>query len=98
MANLTITKKIVRGILERCPEARDSDDLLYCKIINIYGAGTMDVLEFFRRRKSMGIPSFETVRRSRQKVQEEHPELKGTRTEERAEAEQEFRAFALEKN
>ena len=94
MAKLEAVARTVRGILERCPEARDSDDLLYCKIINIYGAGTMDVLEFFRRRKSMGIPSFETVRRSRQKVQEEHPELKGTRAEERAEAEQVFRDFA----
>lgn len=94
MANLHETKKMVRGILERCPETRDNDDLLYLRVIRRYSADHLTLNEFFTSRAALGIPSFETVRRSRQKVQEENPALKGKRVEERAEAEEAFRDFA----
>lgn len=94
MANLLETKKMVRGILERCPETRDSDDLLYLRVIKRYSADHLTLDEFFSSRAAYGIPSFETVRRSRQKAQEENPALKGKRVEERAEAEEAFRDFA----
>lgn len=94
MAKLEAVARTVRGILERCPETRDSDDRLYAEIIRMHGAEHLSVVDFLRVRAEYGVPGYESVRRSRQKVQAENPELKGARAEERAEAEQAFRDFA----
>ena len=86
-------KKSIEGILQGCPETRDSDDALYIEIIREFGMERMNVAEFFTKRKILGIPPFETVRRTRQKVQAEHPELKGQRAAEREEARKEYYDF-----
>ena len=46
--------------------------------------------------KEYGLPGFETVRRSRQKVQADNPELEGTESTRRKRAKQEavYREFA----
>ena len=86
-------KKSIEGILQGCPETRDSDDALYLELIREFAAEHLTVAEFFKKRAALGIPPFETVRRSRQKVQAEHPELKGHRVLEREEARKEFYDF-----
>lgn len=90
--------KIVKTLLENKPDLRENDDLLYlavCYLINaeIPGITFHSVLV---GRKKLGLPSFETVRRTRQKVQATYPELKGTKRvrEGRKAKETEYREYA----
>jgi hypothetical protein len=71
------TSDIVKVILQRCPDARNSDDFLYLKVCE-YVNGTHISLPFWKvlqDRKYFGYPPFESVRRSRQKLQSTYPEL-----------------------
>jgi len=83
---LQTTTELVQGILERCPEARNSDNVLYIKVLNAYGEQkginleNMSVLRFFMNIKDIGVPSIETVGRCRRKIVEAHPELGGNDT------------------
>lgn len=69
--------ELIKKMLEHYPEARNSDDDLYllvCRAINI------EILHLpfglvMRQRKKYKLPAFETVRRTRQKIQASHPEL-----------------------
>lgn len=96
-------KDRVEGILFTCREANKSDDLLYwlvCEEIadeNGYSISGIKAAEFFIKGRSWGFPGYETVRRSRQKVQEQYPSLKGNALG-RVESEKSFRAFAREKD
>lgn len=94
MKDIYQVKMTVEEILETKPRTRDDDDLLYLEIIRRAGLSGVSVDHFLQNRSAMGIPPFESVRRSRQKVQAEHPELKGTRVEERKEAEDVYYNFA----
>ena len=98
MNDLKSTTELVKKILEERPEARNSDYILYsliCERVNrkILNLPFDMVLSLLDKRK---IPNFETVRRTRQKVQEEFPELKGSikTRQKRAEKEAAFREFA----
>lgn len=66
----------VERLLRQYPRLRSSDDLLYGAIVNEAGAGFKTCNEFFKTREALGVPSFETVRRTRQKAQEENEELR----------------------
>lgn len=71
------TSDIVKVILKKYPDTRNSDDLLYLKVCE-YVDGTHISLPFWKvikDRKEYGYPPFESVRRSRQKIQAEFPEL-----------------------
>lgn len=74
------TTKIVKEVLTNCPAARNSDDVLIsvvCKRINPLCAGlSFDTV--LSNRKSLGLPVFETIRRTGQKVRAKYPELAGT--------------------
>lgn len=81
MNDLQTTTKLVRTILEQDKQARNSDSFLYLRVIenianqkgiNLYG---ISVPMFLKCMKDYGFPGFETVRRTRQKVQQHHPEL-----------------------
>lgn len=95
---LQTVKAIVKEILEQDTKARNSDDYLYLMVctrmneICIYSPFAQVVAN----RKEYGLPSTETVRRSRQRVQEQHPELAGCKevTKERIANEEVFREFA----
>ena len=98
MNDLKKTTKIVKEILTNDPETRNDDDLLYRNVCKeIYPAV---MTQFFgavlRNRRIYGLPSFETVRRTRQKVQATYPELKGTKRvrEARKAKETEYREYA----
>lgn len=98
MDDLRTTADIVKKVLQNYPASRNSDDMLYvfvCKETNpkCIEKSFIDVL---LARKEYGIPAFETVRRTRQKVQAECPELAAAERIKtaRAEKEPEFREFA----
>lgn len=97
----TVTK-LVKGILEEDKQARNSDSFLYFKILKKIGnekgidIDSIPVTRFLLNMKNYQFPAFETVRRTRQKIQAEFPELSGNRTVKayREENEAVFREFA----
>lgn len=99
MSRIKKIENIVLGVLERYPESRDSDETLYYEIIKDH-EHTMhygfSVYELLMERKKWGIPSYETVGRTRRKLQEEHEELRGSKwaTRYRREEEERFIAYA----
>lgn len=77
MNKIKRTSDIVKDVLKDCPNARNSDDLLYinvCKRISpmVCNQPFQTVLLM---RNELGIPPFESVRRTRQKLQASYPEL-----------------------
>lgn len=102
MESLKTTKKLVERTLEGNPKARNSDTYLYyviCKAILKTEGIDIDKISFkdgLLQRKQHNLPNFETVRRTRQKLQQERPELAGTEEVEamRSINEEAFRNFA----
>lgn len=81
MNELKTTTKLVKAILEQDERARNSDSFLYLRVIetiaekkdiNLYG---ISIPIFLMSMKENGFPPFESVRRTRQKIQEHHPDL-----------------------
>lgn len=77
------TSDLVKEALIRNPQARNSDNYLYyiiCKAI-LAGSGLdisqISFKEGLLHRNDYMLPAFETVRRSRQKLQASFPELAG---------------------
>lgn len=66
-------KIIVHRLLEEQPALRDNDNLLMSKIWKKQS----NIFNFFDRFESGRLHSPESIRRSRQKVQEEFPHLRG---------------------
>ncbi len=104
MNDLRTTRKLVKSILEENPQTRNSDSYLYFKVLK-HRADQMgvdlrqlSVASFLLGMNDFGFPIFETVRRSRQKLQAAFPELAACETVEeyRMENEKVFRGFALE--
>ena len=74
-------KDIVAGLLKENEVLRGNDDLLYLATCAKVYSKNDDLIDlsigtFFKIRKELGLPSFESVRRTRQKAQEENPALK----------------------
>lgn len=80
MTELKKTSKIVKAILEEEPQARNSDSYLYLKVIEYvadrdgFDLRRISVGDFLRN-YSRYFPGFETVRRTRQKIQQTFPDL-----------------------
>lgn len=72
------TTEIVKEILDKEPQTRNSDNALYIKVVEKINGTALDkpFWEVMLGLEALGLPCFETVRRTRQKVQAEHPELK----------------------
>ena len=104
MNELTNTKAIVKEIMEKDTQCRNSDSLLYLRVItHIANRSGIDIDSvtvpyFLRNLHGDGFPGFETVRRTRQKIQQHHPELSacGSVAGYRAKKEKEYRDFARE--
>lgn len=100
--SLKKTTDLVYGILLDDKAARDSDNVLYVKVLEYYGAklgvdfNRVSVSSFFKHYRGYHIPSIETVGRCRRKLQEEYPLLCASDlvTCERLERETEFRDYA----
>lgn len=96
MKDLKDIKEIVREALASRKETRDSDFHLICWV---YYKINPDVLSLpfskvMWNHERFGLPSFETIRRARQKLQHDCPELRGTSYEKRMEKQMEFIDFA----
>lgn len=83
---LNTTTELVKDILEKHPDARNSDNLLYCYVLAIIGHKTgikyesMPIEIILPNLKIYGLPSIETVGRCRRKIVEAYPELAGNNT------------------
>lgn len=79
--NLYVISNIVKAILEQDEQSRNSDSFLYLNVLRIIGSrngidiNKMSITTFLLNMNKYGFPKFESVRRSRQKIQAEHPEL-----------------------
>lgn len=98
MNKLKNIKELVQSILEKSPETRSSDMLLYFRVCQIKNEGALE-LPFgavITNLDRFYLPPFESVRRTRQKVQAENPHLAPCKKVEefRAENEAAFREFA----
>lgn len=77
------SKAIIHKILTEKPECRNSDSFLYLAVLEEYAKRdespislySMSVHYFLLHMQEHGFPPFETVRRNRQKIQQEYPEL-----------------------
>lgn len=84
MDNLRNTAKLVKHALLNSVRARSSDNYLYYLICKgkLQGQGvdisSISFQEGLLNRSAYGLPNYETVRRTRQKLQEQFPELAGT--------------------
>lgn len=77
---LFTTKALVKSILENDEKARNCDTYLYTRVLDIVSIEknisiNVPVLAFLQNMSNWGFPPFETVRRSRQQLQHDFPEL-----------------------
>ena len=97
--NLT---ELVHIILDHYPQTRNSDGLLWLKVLEsqAYDKGIdlrmLSVPYFLPRIAEMGFSPFESARRTRQKLQATYPNLSADEAVQgfRSENEKDFRAFA----
>ena len=101
---LTNAKTIIQTLLETDSRTRSNDNYLYLRVIRIFAIGqgidlnNISIPYFLENMRNMGFPAFETVRRTRQKLQAENPALAANEfvAEKRAENETIYNAFAKE--
>ena len=97
MKNIKKTNELVQRILLDYPDSRGSDDTLYKYVVEAIhpDAANMPFCQVLLNRNEYGLPPYESVRRSRQKLQETYPMLRASKEveESRAESEQEVRDF-----
>ena len=74
-------EKIVSRILLNKFKARDSDYVLYAFVLLDYGIdiNTLSTKDFLKGLNNKQYPSFEGIGRCRRKLQEIHPEFRGTK-------------------
>ena len=100
MRNLKTIEGKVRAVLQKDEEARNDDMLLYLKVCNgcLKDTGAMSFAEVMIQYKYLGLPSFESVSRTRRKLQARYPELAGSCPVQkmRATGEKAYRRYAKE--
>ena len=100
MDNLKTVEGKVKAVLQKNEDARNDDMVLYLALCNLYlkNAGTMPLAEIMTRHKELGLPSFESVGRTRRKLQAQFPELMGSVCVQklRAAREKAYRKYAKE--
>lgn len=83
MNDLKTTTMLVKAILEEDKQSRNSDSHLYLKVLEViadqhgYNLKNVSVYDFLEYKATdyPFFPGFETVRRTRQKIQATYPEL-----------------------
>ena len=99
---LFTTKRLVKEILLTDERARNSDSFLYFRVLGVLALekgidmNHIPVTAFLLNMAEWGFPPFESVRRTRQKLQATFPELIANEAVEafRSENEADYRAFA----
>lgn len=91
----------VEDVLRMDPKARDNDDYLYALVCRAQMREKVDTTRIsldaaFKNSIALGLPNYESIRRTRQKAQRDNPELKGTiqNRRRRAALEREYREYA----
>ena len=76
------TSAIVKQILTDYPQTRNSDNLLYVKVVEKLNERALykPFWDVMASMKELGLPCFETVRRSRQKIQAKYEHLRADET------------------
>ena len=103
MQKILNTSKLVKMALTVCPETRNSDSYLYLKVIEQQAIDkgmdirTIPLPHFLENYQKWGFAPFETVRRTRQKLQAEFPELASTSKVAEFRADQEEKFFEYSK-
>lgn len=100
--DLKTTTALVQAILEEDEKARNSDSYLYLRVLNTVAdkehinLNEIHVIDFLLNLHKSPFPPFESVRRTRQRVQEKNPHLAPCKVVEeyRAEKEEEFVEYA----
>lgn len=81
MENIRQTSRLVKQILTENPQTRNSDSFLYLKVLERQAdqkgmaIHSVHLSDFLLNSAEWGFAPFETVRRTRQKIQRECPEL-----------------------
>ena len=75
----------VEYYLQKYPETRDNDNILLAKIWWDEVPTGSNIYHFFERLIDSELTNFESIRRCRQKLQEENPELRGAKYKKRTE-------------
>lgn len=90
--------KVVKELLINHTSLRNDDDLLYRAVCFQYKPQVVHLSfgDVLKQRQNLGLPSFETVRRTRQKVQATYQELRAEKivNEARKTKETEYREYA----
>ena len=102
MQDLKNLTELVHIILDHYPQTRNCDGLLWLKVLESQAAGKgvdlrmLSVPYFLPRIKELGYSPFESVRRTRQKLQAAYPHLSADETVQafRSEKEKEYRDLA----
>lgn len=102
MDNLTKLSELVHDILVKNEKARNSDTYLYYIVCNEelksngHDISKITLADSLLRREELGLPPFESVRRTRQKIQHDNQELAGSKEVEafRSKNEKEYRQYA----
>ena len=84
--------KIVEKVLREKKDARDSDFRTIGWVYAIVKPEVMNLpfKQVLWKHSDYDLPSFETIRRTRQKLQHDHPELRGKTYEKRMEKQAEY--------
>lgn len=77
MKKIKSVARVVKEVLEERPDTRNSDTLLYLAVCQKYDkkCGNYPFSFITYNREQLGLPKTETVRRARQKIRNEFPEL-----------------------
>ena len=102
MTDLKHTSDLVKALLIKDEYCRNSDSYLYLKVLSVIAdrkgidLKEITIPHFLTNLHGSEFPIFESVRRTRQKLQEHHPELRACDEvqEVRSENEKEYRAYA----
>lgn len=104
MKDLKTITALVKALLAQDERCRNNDGFLYLKVLFVcakekgINLHSISIPEFFLWHHGKDLPIFESVRRTRQKIQAAYPELAACEKvqEGRMENEAEYRAFAKE--
>ena len=85
-------QNIVEFMLRNHPDARDDDFRLYGWVCKALNPEVMDLKfkQVLWQRAQLDLPSYETIRRTRQKLQHDNPELRGKLYAKRQEKQSEY--------
>lgn len=77
---LEMTSRLVKKLLTENPKTRDCDPYLYFEVVHMLNpeANNKRFGEVMLNLEELGLPCFETVRRTRAKLQADFPDLRPT--------------------